>query len=143
MAYQYTANPDIIVDIDTGTSIPLGHYLWPADGTPILPAPAPTMQMVADAIRDGIQAWLDATAQQNNYDDAASAVSYAGDPNATFNADGIAIRDWRSAVWTAAYILEATLRANPPTPWPTSAQIIAQLPQASSYGWVNRLGGTP
>lgn len=98
--------------------------------------PDTSMRDAVSAIRDSIQTWLDKTAQQNDYDDAASAVSYVGDPNATFNADGIAIRDWRSAVWTAAYALEATLTANPPSPWPTADQIIAQLPKPGAYGWV-------
>lgn len=136
MPYAVILDPYAYRTVEAGWSLNPGEQLFDT-----LPSDTSVQSTVA-AIREAIQVWLDITAQQNDYDDAASAVSYVGDPNTTFNADGLAIRDWRSAVWTAAYSLEASMLATPPDPWPTAAQIIAQLPQPVSFGWEQHLGGT-
>lgn len=69
----------------------------------VRPAPKPNY----DAATQGV---LDRFARTWGYDSAASAVSYVGDPNPQFNAEGVAIRDWRSAVWVQVPII---LVANP------------------------------
>lgn len=71
------------------------------------------------------QALMDAFARSWGYDDIRSAVSYVGDPYARFNAEGLALRNWRSAVW--AY-LDALAASPLPDPLPTDAEFLAMLP---------------
>ncbi|MDX0563286.1 hypothetical protein [Sinorhizobium medicae] len=47
-----------------------------------------------------IQAHLDAKARERQYDGIQTAITYRGDPNPQFSAEGEALFAWRSAVWT-------------------------------------------
>lgn len=71
------------------------------------------------------QAWMDAYALSWGYDDLRSAASYVGDPFARFAAEGLALRNWRSAVW--AY-LDAAVAAPLPDPLPTREEFLGLLP---------------
>lgn len=95
-------------------------------------------QILAD-IESEIQQHLDATAQQIGYDSIYTACTYADEPAVPrFQAEGAALRAWRSAVWASSYAqLEAytaaaaaASEATPPTTLtpPTAAAVIAQLP---------------
>ncbi|MFC3163048.1 hypothetical protein [Ciceribacter thiooxidans] len=69
---------------------------------------------------------MNATAREYGYDSITTAVTYRGDPNATFAAEGEAFFQWRSAVWQygiaelAAVTSGATL--------PTTAAFVAGIP---------------
>lgn len=89
---------------------------------PLTPAQAVTIYM------DAIQRALDAGAKSWGYDDLRAAVSYVGDPYPRFNAEAIALRGWRSAVWVWAGMEEAAIKAGQkalPTP---VEQFVAQMP---------------
>ena len=47
-----------------------------------------------------VQKLLDDTAKDMGYDDINSAIVYIGSPNEKYNTEGIALRDWKSDVWT-------------------------------------------
>jgi len=47
-----------------------------------------------------IQAHLDAKARERQYDGIQTAITYRGDPNPQFSAEGEALFAWRSVVWT-------------------------------------------
>lgn len=47
-----------------------------------------------------IQSHLDATARERRYDGIQTAITYRNDPNPQFSAEGDALFEWRSAVWT-------------------------------------------
>lgn len=98
------------------------------------PVPAPTEAGYGGAV----QAMLDGKARERSYDSIATAVSYRDDPNATYAAEGTALFNWRSAVWTYVYqqlaAVQAGTRAQPavadfvtevgmqcPFEWPASA----------------------
>ncbi|PRD42143.1 hypothetical protein C5748_18520 [Phyllobacterium phragmitis] len=49
-----------------------------------------------------IQAHLDAMARERDYDDIERATTYRGDKNPLYAAEGQALFDWRSDVWTYA-----------------------------------------
>jgi hypothetical protein len=98
--------------------------------------PQPTLEAAAAALTVDVQAWLDATAQGNGYDSIASCVSYRGSAIAQWAADAAAAVAWRDAVWQACFQWQQSASTNPPTTFPTSAEVIAQLPQPEAYGWV-------
>lgn len=95
----------------------------------------PKFDQVLSAAIDGIQRWLDATAQQNGYDGVVSCASYAASTVPQFKADALAIVAWRDAVWQSAYAWKDSLGGQLPANPPTIEQIIAQLPKPSTYGW--------
>lgn len=69
---------------------------------------------------------LDTTVQAKGYDNIVSATSYAGYTN-TFQAEGIAAGEWRSAVWSACYQILVDVEAGT-RPTPTIDELIAELP---------------
>jgi hypothetical protein len=98
--------------------------------------PEPTMADAAAALAVDVQAWLDTAAQGNGYDSIASCVSYRGSAIAQWAADAVAAIAWRDAVWQACFQWKQSASDNPPTTFPTSAEVISQLPQPEAYGWV-------
>lgn len=103
--------------------------------------PSPTMADAAAALTADVQAWLDATAGQNGYDSIASCISYRDSAVAQWAADAAAAIAWRDAVWQACFQWQQDALANPPATFPTSAEVIAQMPQPESFGWVTHQPG--
>lgn len=98
--------------------------------------PGPTMADAAAALTIDVQMWLDTTAQGNGYDSIASCVSYRDSAIAQWSADAAAAIAWRDAVWQACFQWQQSASDNPPTTFPTSAEVISQLPQPGASGWV-------
>ncbi|MBV8061061.1 MAG: hypothetical protein JO253_06005 [Alphaproteobacteria bacterium] len=74
-----------------------------------------------------VQNQLDTTARTRGYDDMHSLVSYAGDPDPKFNAEGAAGRTWRSAYWQYSYNVLAQVQGG--APMPTSTAFLSGAPQ--------------
>lgn len=95
----------------------------PAPAPPPAPAaapkPAPTPEPVEPsfderlaALRAHVQDYMDAIARSYGYDDIRTAVTYAEEPSVPkFQAEGRALRAWRSAVWQACYELLERVQA--------------------------------
>lgn len=98
--------------------------------------PAPTLADAAKVLTADVQAWLDATASQNGYDSLASCISYKGSIVTQWATDATAAIAWRDAVWQACFQWQQSAVANPPATFPTSAEVIAQLPQPGTFGWI-------
>lgn len=97
-----------------------------ADGQLIAVSPLPPTEAEIRATLTGLaQQHLDTTARAWGYDSILSAMSYVGDPYARFAAEGLALRNWRSAVWAW---LDAAQTQPLPDPIPTEAEFIAMLP---------------
>ena len=90
-----------------------------------LPPPEPTEAEIRARYIRYAQAHLDACARTWGYDDIRSAVSYVGDPFPRFAAEGLALRNWRSAVWA---FLDGESAAPLPDPLPTREEFLALLP---------------
>lgn len=103
--------------------------------------PEPSLADVAAALSADVQTWLDQTAQTNGYDSLASCISYRGSSVAQWDADAAHAMAWRDAVWQAAFAWQQSASTSPPSTMPTSAQVIAQLPQPEQFGWVNHAPG--
>jgi hypothetical protein len=80
------------------------------------------------ALTAAIQAYVDAPAQAWGYDDARSAVSYVGDPFPAFNAEGVAILNFRSECWAMARVVQQEVMAGERA-MPTVAEMLALLPE--------------
>lgn len=121
--------PDCSHIILPSDALPSGqrHKAWSVmDGALVAIAdPAPTDAQIRSGLIAAAQAHLDTTAQSWGYDDIRSAVTYVGDTYPRFAAEGLALRNWRSAVW--AY-LDAASAQPLPDPLPTTEAFIAMLP---------------
>lgn len=100
-----------------------------ADGRPVLQdPPAPTPEQIVAAIAAALQAHMDAAAKALGYEDLRSAVTYADEPAVPkFQAEGRALRAWRSLVWARCYELLDEVQAGTRPPM-TAEQVIADLP---------------
>lgn len=98
--------------------------------------PVPTMADAAAALIADVQAWLDTTAQKNGYDSIASCISYKDSAITQWQADAVAAIAWRDAVWQAAFQWQQSASTSQPATFPTEAEVIAQLPQPETSGWV-------
>jgi hypothetical protein len=100
----------------------------PPTPTPEPEPEPPTPEQQMQAVEDAIQDYMDAMARMLGYDDIKTAVTYADEPAVPkFQAEGQALRAWRSLVWAACYEHLALVEA-----WeaeiPTLEEAIAMLP---------------
>lgn len=79
-------------------------------------------------LTDAVQLHMDNVAKSKGYDNLLSAVSYAEEQAIPkFQAEGIAFRSWRSAVWAYCYAQLAAV-LNGEREAPTAEDLIAELP---------------
>lgn len=100
-----------------------------SDGAPTLADPEPlSAASIIASIASAVQSHLDATAQSLGYDDIKTAVTYADEPAVPkFQAEGQALRAWRSLVWAKCYeMLEEVKSGNREVM--DVAGVIAELP---------------
>lgn len=125
----YEAADDIAVsdaDVDVPQR-PSSAHQWTGTAWTVLPA-ADIVAALGRQYGAAIQMHLDAFAQAMGYDSIHTAVTYADEPAVPqFQADGRALRAWRSRVWSAGYALLAASGAGL-RPAPTIDQLLAELP---------------
>ena len=91
-------------------------------------APPPSFEQRAALLLAVVDAHLNATAKEMGYDDIRTAVTYAEEPAVPkFQAEGQALRAWRSLVYAKCYEVLAKVQANEIAE-PDEAQLIAMLP---------------
>jgi hypothetical protein len=95
-----------------------------------LPPPSPEVlqKAAASRITDAIQAYIDAPAIAWGYDDARSAVSYVGDSFPRFDAEGQAIKVFRSDCWRIADLIRESVLAGERV-LPSVDEMLAMLPE--------------
>lgn len=147
--YQLTQDPNQVIRLGDGSNIPRGHRWWDdyetwlAAGNTPEPWPGQSFAAYIEGATNAVQAWLDSTARQNNYDSIASCISYLNSTVPQYKADATAAIVWRDAVWQACYQMQQAQSVNPPNPLPTYDELIAQLPQPSAFGWIVHSAGDP
>lgn len=107
--------------------VDLGGPGW-AEAVAADPAPYAPPELVSPTLDDyrlAVQSHIDATARARLYDSGVSLASYVGDPNPQWAAEAATFVNWRSAVWQQVYVMWAS----PPDPLPTSAELLALLPE--------------
>lgn len=88
---------------------------------------AAALEETKAAFSGAIQAHMDDFAKAHDYDTIHTGASYAGDPNPKYDAEGTAMRNWRSAVWVYANAEMAKVLTGQ-RPQPTIEEMIAELP---------------
>lgn len=92
----------------------------------------PTPQELEEALKrhytDLVQRILDVEAQKLGYDNCNSVCTYVDTGVAKFDAEGVAFRKWRSAVWAKGYELLAEVQAGT-RPVPSEEELVALLPK--------------
>ena len=73
--------------------------------------PQPTQAEIIAGYAAKVQAHLDATAKQRNYDNIFTLCGYVTDPNPKFQKEAQSAVAWRSAVWTKCYAILAEVQA--------------------------------
>lgn len=99
-----------------------------ADGHPFaVPVQPPTPAEVQAQLTRAVRAMLDSKARSLGYDDIAAAATYADEPAvASFQAEGKALRAWRSRVWEAAgNLMPGFVNLQPP---PDPQAFVARMP---------------
>lgn len=69
---------------------------------PDAPEPVITEDQIQEIFTAAIRRLLNGKAAERGYDDIHTGSSYRGDPNPAYDAEGQALFEWRSAVWTYA-----------------------------------------
>lgn len=108
--------------------------MWTPDPTTIITAEqkaAVALASLQDAYTAAIKAHLDATANHGQYDGIQTAITYRDDPNPRYAAEGLALFNWRSAVWTYA-TAELDRVTTGQREIPTVEEFIAELP---AFDW--------
>lgn len=101
--------------------------------------PEPSSEERLEALRNLVQEYLDAMARAWGYDDIRSAVTYAEEPAVPrFQAEGKALRAWRSMVWSACYELLARVQAGD-LDEPSGDELIGLLPRLERLPEVDEL----
>lgn len=90
--------------------------------------PPPTPGEIRPALTADVYARLNRAAQDLGYDDIRAAVSYADEPAVPrFQAEGRAMRRWRSLVWSHCYAVLDDVQAGL-RPIPSAPDLLAELP---------------
>lgn len=92
--------------------------------------PPPTL----DDYRRAVQAHVDATAQERQYDNATSCASYVNSTNPAWAAEASAFVAWRDAVWVYAFA-ELDKVANGERQQPTVSEFIGELVASVPMVW--------
>lgn len=135
---EYTSFYDLRVAL-SNAQVPFGQSLQGADleamGVTVVEYEREkTPEQIQQELTVAVQKYLDARAQELNYDNCNSVCTYVNTGVAKFDAEGVAFRQWRSAVWATCYqILDACMAMTRPVPTPE--ELIAELPElVINYG---------
>lgn len=133
--YKLTNTTSILRTVD-GAYIPAdeantdyqAYLAWLAEGNTPEPDDQPTQMQIIESLKEAIQSHLDATAQSLGYDDIKTAVTYADEPAVPkFQAEGQALRAWRSLVWDKCYEMLEEVKSGSQEVV-DAAGVIAELP---------------
>lgn len=98
-------------------------------GHPVLVAPPPlSPEQIKGHLTAAVQDHLDAVAQDAGYDNIFTACTYADEPSVPqFQAEGQALRAWRSEVWAACHQIMDDVQAGQ-RQIPTAEELVSALP---------------
>lgn len=128
---DYTSLPPDVVEVDDGLYLQLiGKQIevGPSGQPREKVALPPTFEQRKDALLSAVDAHLNQAARARGYDDIRTAVTYAEEPAVPkFQAEGQAMRAWRSLVYAKCYEVLAAVQSGGMAE-PTKEQLLALLP---------------
>lgn len=141
--YRTDENNIIISPVDKSQKVALEGYkqtnknicvgmIDNLDNTFSNPVIEPTQEDINKHIETLVQGHLDQSAEDWGYDSILHAVSYIGDPDITYNKEGVMFRNWRSAVWVYVNAERVKFEQGLRT-IPSDADLIVELPLLSNY----------
>jgi hypothetical protein len=140
--YALTENPNLVMNTETGTYIPITgnwqsdiYQAWLLEGNTPDPLPAPTFADYVSQFTPGLQAWMEAIAKTNDYDSVISCISYLGSGVTQYAGDAQSMLDWRDALWKWATNWQLGFNGQLPNPIPTLIEVMAMAPQPATFGW--------
>ena len=125
----------VVIEFDESPALSEGETLEPGElrregdrviqSWKIIP---PTEKQITAIVEREIQSLLNTSAVARGYDNIATAISYAEEPEVErFQNDGIAFRKWRSRVWAYAYE-QLALVLTGERAQPTADEFLLELP---------------
>lgn len=97
------------------------------DGVEIAPPAPPDVEQLTLQFRDAVSRRIEQAARDMGYDNILSAVSYADEPAVLeYQAEGRALRRWRSLVWKHCEDMLSQVQSGAPIP--TEAEVLDGLP---------------
>lgn len=131
--YLLTDDPDVVMRLDDGVTVPRGHRFWieyehwlAAGNAPVTTA-FETPEQVQQRCIAFVQLVMDAEARTRGYDSILSLCTYATSTNPQFQAEGQAGVVWRDECWALGYQLMDEVKAGS-RPIPTEAELVEMLP---------------
>lgn len=92
-----------------------------------IPPYVPTAEEIQKMLTDGVQNYMDTTAQTRGYDNIHTACSYVNSTDEIFKAEGTACLAWRDSVWRTCYNILDEVKSGA-RPIPSLEEVIAELP---------------
>lgn len=93
--------------------------------------PPETPEQTLARLESSIDHYLDEQANLYRYESIRTMVTYAGDPNSQFNAEGVGALEFRSRCYTLALMI--INEVNQGRPVPTESELIAEMPLLSDF----------
>lgn len=95
---------------------------------PVVKQQEPSLLVIKNKFLKTIDQLLDKTVQERGYDNIAKCVTYEGDIDPIFNAEGTAAKQWRSRIYRKCYSILAEVEAGE-RGIPTIDELLAELPK--------------
>lgn len=93
--------------------------------------PPETPEQIVARLERALDTYIDSQAQSYRYESIRTMVTYIGDPNAQFNAEGVAALEFRSRCYTLALMIISEV--NQGRPVPTEEELIAEMPKLADF----------
>lgn len=90
-----------------------------------------TQEETIARLEDALDKYIDEQAQSYRYESIRTMVTYVGDPNSKFNAEGRGALDFRSQCYTLAIMIISEV--NQGRPVPTEEELISEMPPISQF----------
>lgn len=96
----------------------------------IMPINESGEQIIA-RLESAIDRYLDAQANSFRYESIRTMVTYVGDPNSQFNAEGVGALNFRSNCYTLALMIISEVQQGRPVP--TEEELFAEMPKLADF----------
>lgn len=97
----------------------------------LLKPPPETQEQIIARLERALDTYIDNQAQSYRYESIRTMVTYVGDPNSQFNAEGVGALEFRSRCYILALMIISEVQQGRPVP--TESELIAEMPLLSDF----------